>query len=108
MALRMSLLEEPLLEFGSARDGRVKEGLLNGGPLSLNFGSDARSIIAPENSVGITGLNSCHFCFGTFGSFTVSDSSWAQDRRKPSAQQMSAPAIDECRILGLPSFGPGL
>jgi len=39
MALRMSLLEEPLLEFGSARDGRVKEGLLNGGPLSLKFGS---------------------------------------------------------------------
>ena len=39
MALRMSLLEEPLLEFGTARDGRVKEGLLNGGPLSLKFGS---------------------------------------------------------------------
>lgn len=38
MALRLSLLPEPQLEFGSARDVRVKEGLTHGGPFSLNLG----------------------------------------------------------------------
>ena len=34
----MTLLSEPLLEFATARDARVKEGLMAGGPLSLNLG----------------------------------------------------------------------
>lgn len=38
MPLRLTLLPEPLLEFGTTRDARVKEGLATGGPLSLNLG----------------------------------------------------------------------
>ena len=39
MALRLNLLPEPILEFGTTRDSRVKEGLATGGPLSLKLGS---------------------------------------------------------------------
>ena len=51
MPLRISILAEPLLEFGSARDTRVKEGLAAGGPLSLNLGP-AHPTIARVGLVG--------------------------------------------------------
>jgi len=54
MALRMSLLSEPILEFGTARDARVKEGLMNGGPLSLKLGP-AHPAAARVGLVGTAG-----------------------------------------------------
>lgn len=59
MALRMTLLSEPLLEFASARDARVKEGLVAGGPLSLNLGpahpASARvGLVGTRDAVALT------------------------------------------------------
>jgi hypothetical protein len=39
MAISLTQLDEPMLEFGDARDSRVKEGLLVGGPFSLALGA---------------------------------------------------------------------
>ena len=51
MPLRIAILPEPLLEFGSARDARVKEGLVAGGPLSLTLGP-AHPTVARVGLVG--------------------------------------------------------
>ena len=51
MPLRIAILPEPLLEFGSARDVRVKEGLIAGGPLSINLGP-AHPTVARVGLVG--------------------------------------------------------
>lgn len=53
MPLRLAILPEPQLEFGAARDARVKEGLIAGGPLSLNLGP-AHPTIARVGLVGTT------------------------------------------------------
>jgi hypothetical protein len=45
VAIRLTQLGEPMLEFGEARDPRVKEGLLAGGPFSLALGAAHPSVV---------------------------------------------------------------